>query len=235
MSQTLKRSAAILCLFVAAPTAMAGAEIKEWRFRALLDGREIGYHHFTVHKDGDRQRVESEARFNVKFFVFNAYEYAHENVELWHGNCLDRIEAATNDNGEKSIVRGSANEGSFVVEHNQRETTLPACLQTFAYWDPDFLEADRLLNSQTGEYTDVDVIHLGADTVTIGNTEVAAKSYRLLIEDRRIDLWYTAAGNEWLALEADTEGDRTLRYEPVSIEMIERLTSSAHKGSVNET
>jgi len=191
----------------------AGA-VSRWDFRVFLNDREVGYHEFTVTRDGDARRVESEASFQVKFLLFNAYEYQHEAQESWRDGCLRRIRARTNDNGEVYTVRGRSRDDYFLIERDSNAEKLPGCIQTFAYWNLDFLDSGRLLNPQTGEYVEVALSPLGPDTVTIGSREVAAQAYRLMADGRRIDLWYRADNQEWLALEAQTGDDRVLRYEP---------------------
>ncbi len=202
-----------LCLAIALlhPGAAAAAEEKEWHFNVFLDDAEIGYHRFRLIERGDGQRLESEARFNVKFLFFDAYSYRHENVEVWRGNCLRRIAAETNDNGEAFSVRGAVSNDRFIVATADGSVRLPQCVMTFAYWNPDFLGQSHLLNAQTGDYLGVTVTTRGVETITVRDQPVNA--YRYLVEAKgfRIELWYSA-DNRWLALESTTEGGRRLRY-----------------------
>jgi len=50
-----------------------------------------------------------------------------------------------------------------VVTGTRGQANLPACVMTFAYWNPDLLGQSRLLNVQTGEYMDVQVRVLGEE------------------------------------------------------------------------
>lgn len=209
------RSAIAVGLFTVALThavPAAALQSKEWRFTVLLDDSEIGYHRFVLTDGGGQRELRSEARFNVKFLFFNAYAYVHDNIERWDGSCLERIRANTNDNGERLSVSGERKAGRFVIATPQGEDVLPGCVMTFAYWNPDFLGQRRLLNAQTGEYVDVDVSALGADTVRVRGQAVAAYRYAVTGEKFRIDLWYSPE-HEWLALESATEGGRRLRYQ----------------------
>ena len=43
----------------------------------------------------------------------------------------------------------------------------PGCVMSFAYWDPRILQADRLLNSQTGEFTAVQITPRGREAVPV--------------------------------------------------------------------
>lgn len=184
----------------------------EWRFQVFLDDAEIGYHHFRLQDMGPDQQLISTARYNVKFLYITVYQYAHDSRERWQGSCLKQIEASTQDNGEALAVRGEQVGKRFVVTGARGQATLPACVMTFAYWNPDLLGQSGLLNVQTGEYLDVQVRTLGEETIAARGGVQRALHYALETRDFRIDLWYSPS-REWLALESRTDGGRTIRYQ----------------------
>jgi len=200
----------------AAPGSTDVEGAREWEFRVYLGESEIGSHKFTLTKFGGDHEVRSDAEFNVEFLFFNAYEYRHRNFERWDENCLEAIESETIDNGDRYSVAGSAREQAFlvssVVDDAENRSRLPGCVMTFAYWNPDFLEQQRLLNTQTGEYVDVATELVGEDVVDVRGEPVPSYRYRLTGEDLEIELWYSR-DREWLALESVTESGRRLRYE----------------------
>ena len=173
----------------------AEASSRTWEFRVLLDGREIGRHTFVREEQGEAARVVSEARFDVRFLFVSAYRYEHRAEERWQGRCLVRLQARTDDNGARKDVR---------VEPGE-------CTQSFAYWDPAILRADRLLNAQTGEVLPVRSLALGSESIAVRGRETSATRHRLTAPGLSIDLWY--ASGDWVALESSVEGGRRLRYE----------------------
>jgi len=179
------RHIAFIALLALAAHAQAASQ--SWSFRVFLDGRDIGRHTFVREEAGEGARVVSEARFEVRFLFLTAYRYEHRAEEQWRGRCLASLDARTDDNGAEKVVR-------------VRPT---GCIQSFAYWDPAILTADRLLNAQTGEVVPVRASDLGAQD--------GAHRYRLTGPGLSIDLWY--AGRDWVALESSVEGGRRLRYE----------------------
>lgn len=195
----------------------AATPARNWEFSVLLDDKEIGYHTFSVTQDGDGQRFETEAKFDVKFLFITAFRYRHQNVEAWSNGCLASIDASTNSNGEKFEVSGRRTGGRFELLESSAAVELPTCVQTFAYWNPDILQARNLLNSQTGEYENVEITREGRDTVAVGDELIAADRYRLSAKAGDITLWYAAADQRWLALEAPAKGGRTIRYEPKAV------------------
>jgi hypothetical protein len=194
-----------------AASASASTPSGEWRFRVFLDDAEIGYHHFRLSGQGAEQQLESEARYDVKFLYITVYNYAHDSRELWQGSCLKQIDASTQDNGKALAVRGAQDGSRFIVSGTRGQTSLPTCVMTFAYWNPDLLGQSRLLNVQTGEYLDVQVRILGEETITVRGGAQRALRYALETRDFRIDLWYSPS-KEWLALESRTDGGRKIRY-----------------------
>ncbi len=201
----------LLLLVALAPSAASAGTSQEWRFRVLLDGREIGSHEFRVtERDGERH-VESDARFTVKFLFIDAYTYTHRARERWQGDCLAAIEADTDDNGEALAVRGARDGEGFAVDTADGRAQLPGCVMSFAYWNPAMLRQAELLNAQTGELVAVRVEPLGEETVAARDASLAARRYALHAPGLRIDVWY-ADGSQWVQLESRTSDGRLLRY-----------------------
>lgn len=220
-------TAAALTLLALSPTGLAdsadersavGPVDEQWRFRVMLDDKPIGYHRFEVREQGDMEVVDIEARFEVEVLFVTAYRYKHDNQETWRGECLQAIRSTTDDNGERFEVRGKAGDGAFTLERNDSEEDVQAeCLKTFAYWNPDILQADRLLNAQTGEVKPVNVRSVGATDFEFDGATIPSDEYVIEAPDGDIRLWYQADNRQWLGLETRARGDRTLRYVPESL------------------
>jgi hypothetical protein len=197
---------------VALPASAGTADAaKEWRFRVYLDDREVGYHHFQLMQNDTGTRLISKAEMQVTFLKIPFFTYRHENIERWNGECLESINAVTDENGELYRVSGNAGDDGFLVTGSAGEAVLPDCISTFAYWDKAFLERANLLNSQTGEYLDVRVDYLGKQSFSTGSTTLPAHQYRLETDDLELELWYSQEGH-WLALQSTVDGGRLLRY-----------------------
>jgi hypothetical protein len=211
LARKYRRLCAIVLTSLCASVAQASQE-QAWHFRVFLDDKPIGTHRFRLLDEGQRQVVQSEADFDVRFWFIEAYNYLHRNREVWQEGCLAEIDAQTDDNGRQQSVSGSRAEDGFrLLSSAQGEITLPPCVMTFAYWDPAFLEEGRLLNPQTGEYVAVSVERIGTSTVPYQGQEVTAEGYRLTAGEITIDVWYSPQ-RRWLALESIAEGGRRLRY-----------------------
>jgi hypothetical protein len=218
LKQTISLVTLIACAATLYQTAAAQEDRgdKTWQFDVLLDGKPIGYHTFNLADGGGNRVLESKASFDVKFLFINAFSYRHQATEVWNDNCLLSIDATTDANGKLQTVRGQTAEQRFQLQQPE-DNDLPACVKSFAYWNPAVLDAERLLNSQTGQYEDVTVTFEREETVTVADESVDAKRYRLTTRGGDIMLWYSSDTQTWVGLEAPAKGGRTLTYRPTGV------------------
>jgi len=216
---------ALVPLFAAliAPGSAATSN-REWRFEVYLDDEPIGYHSFRLSSEAQTQHLHSEARLRVKVLGLTLYTYAHQSRELWQADCLQRVDASTDDNGTDFRVRGQRRGQQLLLASQSGETRIPGCVMTFAYWNPAILEQQRLLNVQTGEYVPVSVAQLGKSTIEVDGHAVPATHYRIATAENDIELWYST-DHDWLGLRSTTRGGRQLDYR--------RVLTAAQPGGVN--
>jgi len=208
-----------LLVSMAIPAVQASDDIDDevakgnaWKFRVYLDDKEIGYHNFFVAEHGGMKQLKSEADFEYKLLFVRLFHYEHENRETWAGDCLQSIESRTDVNGKPFYVDGRLEPGEFRVDSVQGEMSLPECVMSFAYWNPRFLEQKSLLNTQDGEFMEVEIsTPVFEELEVLGETRPSYR-YRLAAGALNLDLWYST-DKEWLALESEVQGGRTLRYE----------------------
>ncbi|MEX2353192.1 MAG: DUF6134 family protein [Gammaproteobacteria bacterium] len=190
----------------------AGSHTSHWHFAVLLDGKHVGEHQYTLTVLDDVLEVQSDANMRVRFMFFDAYRYQHNATELWQGDCLQSIEAVTIDNNNPLHVKGERDGNAFYIDAtNDVDSELPACVKSFAYWDPDIITADKLLNAQTGKLTTVNIRHNGEDKIKAAGKEWAAQRFTLTGNKLHIDLWYGQQG-EWLRLRSLLPSGRELDY-----------------------
>ena len=199
----MKRAAiglAMACITAAAASDPLAPPTGEWTFRALLDGKPIGQHRFSVSGEGDERQVVSEADFAVKFLGITAYRYRHKATEQWRDNCLTALNSTTDDDGTPRSVHA-----------DQNDATLKGCVMSFAYWNPAIQTQTRLLNAQTGKLESVQVRRIGSGSVEVRGKPVEATEFRITGAANPIAIWYSARG-EWLGLDSTVAGGRKLSY-----------------------
>ena len=206
----LHKIALIAALLTSSVSAMAADQ--EWRFRVYLDDKEIGYHDFTLQEIDEQRTLQSEANFEYRLLFVKLYGYEHENTETWVGDCLTGIDSTTDANGKPFQVMGSLQGDRFLLSGTAGEVELPFCNMSFAYWNPVFLQEDRLINVQNGEVLDIEVSEPELVELKVRGVMQPAYRYELGAGELKIELWYSE-NDEWLALETEARGGRRLRYE----------------------
>ncbi len=202
----------VLTISLLALSTSVWAGNQEWKFRVYLDDKEIGYHDFFLQELDNQRKLQSEANFEYRLMFVKLFGYEHQNTETWTGDCLTGIESKTDANGKPFQVSGSLQGDRFVLSGTAGDTELPSCSMTFAYWNPIFLQQDRLINVQNGEVLDIEVSEPELVQLKVRGEMQPAWRYELGAGEMKIELWYSE-NNEWLALETDARGGRRLRYE----------------------
>ena len=187
-------------------------QAKDWAFDVYLDKSKIGSHTFTLNEN----TLTSKAKFNVKVLFIEAYKYDHAAKEQWTGDCLNALEANTTENKVVTKVNGKLDAKAFNVKNGKLEQALPACVMTFAYWNPKILVQNKLLNPQNAEYLDTTVTKLGAANIEVKGKPTDTTHYKITgalkgVKKLNIELWYNQ-DNEWVALKSVTPEGYNIIY-----------------------
>lgn len=205
----------IISFLIALEFSTFASEERSWNFKVYLDKKEIGYQNFKLTPNPNGSNVSIEAKFDVEYLFINFYSYRHNNSEAWKDGCLQSIESKTEDNGEKFFVLGSVQNEVFTIKSQMGEQRLKGCIKTFSYWDANFLNSTQLLNSQTGEFSPVEIRKLGNTKINVSGLLIPAVRYHISTRDFKIELWYSPDHSEWLALQSTTVDGKVLRYQRI--------------------
>jgi len=182
-----------------------------YEFKVFLGDQEIGHQRFDVSSKGEQTHVRVNAQFEVKFFYIPFYQYRHTNTEKWEHACLREIRSQTDDNGDAYFVNGNTEDGRLQVQTQSGTWSADGCIKSFAYWDPESIEGERLLNAQTGELLPVSIVSLGEETIPVQGVPTRTTRRRINTNEFTVDLWY-AEGGRWVALQSTTKKGDPLRY-----------------------
>ncbi len=204
----MKKTVFLTCLLLAAPILQA----KEWAFNVYLDKSKIGTHTFTF----DDNKLVSKAKFNVKVLFIEAYKYDHISKEQWQNDCLTNIDVNTTEDKITTNVKGKKTASGFEISDGKTNQTLPECVMTFAYWNPEILEQSKLLNPQNAEYLDTTFTKIGAANINVKGKPTETTHYKLTGalnggKKLNIELWYNQ-NNEWVALKSITPEGYNIFY-----------------------
>ena len=199
-------AAAFLLLLIA-----NGAAAREWHFDVSLDGLPIGTHDISLRENGDARSVVSDMRFRVSLLGFEAGSYEQHEEETWQRDCLTRIDTRTVEKGKVTTVAGRLEGGNFVIDGPGAQQRMPACVMSFAYWNPRVLKQTDLINVQTGASTPITVHALDKEAYTLRGASVDATHYRIDTARNRIEVWYSPDG-EWIGLRSTSQQGHVLSY-----------------------
>ena len=197
-----------LCLLAVTPLLHA----QEWAFNVYLDKSKIGTHTFTLNDN----TLTSKAKFNVKVLFIEAYKYDHTATEKWSSDCLNALEANTIENKVATKVTGKLEAEAFNIKNGSAAQALPACVMTFAYWNPKILAQTKLLNPQNAEYLDTTITKLGTANIDVKGKSTETTHYKISgalkgVKKLNIELWYNQ-NNEWVALKSVTPEGYNIIY-----------------------
>jgi hypothetical protein len=189
-----------------------------WSFNALLDGKLIGQHRFSLTTQGGERKLISDASFTVKFLGITAYRYRHQTTEQWQGDCLTALTSTTDDDGKPSRVRTESEGNALNViattpvhPAGAPAQSLTGCVMSFAYWNPLIQTQTRLLNAQNGKFESVKLTRVGTGSVDVRGQAVEATQFRINGLAAPIDIWYSTQG-DWVGLDSMVAGGRKLSY-----------------------
>ncbi|XOJ89790.1 DUF6134 family protein [Methylophilaceae bacterium Uisw_097] len=175
---------------------------EEWNFDAVLNDKVIGQHTF-IYED---EKTISNANFKFEY-LFMDFIYQHKSTETWQEGCLKTISSKTDDDGDLYEVSGHIGTDRFLVTTNNKTTELPSCVMTFAYGNPKILDQKKLMNSQSGEYLDVDIQFIREENHKVKGKDILTDLWRIEANiddgDLLIHLWYDKNMN-WVSLKSQT-------------------------------
>ena len=175
---------------------------EEWNFDAVLNDKVIGQHTFIY----ENEKTISNANFKFEY-LFMDFIYQHKSTETWQEGCLKTISSKTDDDGDLYEVSGYIGTDRFLVTTNNKTSELPSCVMTFAYGNPKILEQKKLMNSQSGEYLDVDIQFIREENHIVKGEDILTDLWRIEANiddgDLLIHLWYDKNMN-WVSLKSQT-------------------------------
>ena len=175
---------------------------EEWNFDAVLNDKVIGQHTFIY----ENEKTISNANFKFEY-LFMDFIYQHRSTETWQGDCLKTILSKTDDDGDLYEVTGHSGTDRFLVTTNNKTTELPSCVMTFAYGNPKILDQKKLMNSQNGEYLDVDIQFLREENHMVRGKDILTELWQIEARgddgDLLVHLWYDENMN-WVSLKSQT-------------------------------
>lgn len=191
----------------------AGPEQKSFVFDVLKDGIQVGRHHLNLTRHDTKLLVDVKVRVKVRLGFITAFEYIHDDHEVWDGQRLMSLDARTRKNGESHFVTARPGAGGLEVTSSSGVYTAPGDIMSSSYWRYETVRQNSLLNTQTGNLTDIRVEDQGPEKLRFHGYEIPAQRYRLKGQKLHCDIWYGTRNGQWLGLAFNTHG-ADITYRP---------------------
>jgi len=188
------------------PFRLYGDEI---RFDVERDGDVVGQHVVTFTRTDQGVRADSRADVDIGLLFLSAYRFRYQAREVWNDGELQSIEASTNDNGDYSRVQAVRDAAGLVIQSPQGTFEAPTIAPT-SHWNAALLRGGPLLNTMTGELSQIQVFDQGLETIATRNGSLHARHY-LYSGDLNGEIWYDSDGR-WVKLRFRADDGSIIDY-----------------------
>ncbi|MBE0509947.1 MAG: hypothetical protein K0A95_00455 [Chromatiales bacterium] len=179
-------------------------------FEVERAGRPIGSHQLRFSREGEQLRVEVEMALQIRFLGIFSYHYRYRASESWQDGRLQSLQVTVDDNGKQQQLMARADGEVLQLEMDGQTRELPAGLLTTNHWHPAILQQQQVLNTLTGEASQIAVHALGEIMVPRAGDLIAARHYRLGGELQDTETWYDDQGR-WLGMEFSARDNSRIR------------------------
>jgi hypothetical protein len=214
-----RRAATLLLAGLAAaglPPSMRAAPIgpiKDYKFRVLREGSEIGSHAISFEDSGARHVVRTRIRLAVKVAFITAFRYEHDGEEVWENGQIQSLRTRTHDNGPDYAVLGNREANGFrVVGPEGPFVTAPNLLPSSAVWHPDYVRQTAIINVEQGGEMGLATRKLESEPLPGSRAPMMTQKFRLVTPHCGGFVWYDSA-MRWMRAEIEIKGEK-LTYEP---------------------
>ena len=185
---SLAAAAALVALLSVALAHDAGV----YTFTVLKDGDPVGHHSFAFECEGDRIEIQEKTDIEVRLAMIPIYSFEHEARQLWEHGQVVRIDATTNDNGEKLDITVRPNGHGYIRTINGRVDKFDESTTVLAFWNKDTLKHHAFFSAVEDKKLDASFQFLGQERMTLGGQQLDVEHYRMVGDEER-DLWFDDA------------------------------------------
>jgi hypothetical protein len=186
-------SLAAAAALLAVPSAARAADAGEYTFTVLKDGDPVGRHSFAFACQGDRIEIQEKTEIEVRLAMIPIYSFEHEARQLWENGQVVRIDATTNDNGEKLDITVRPNGHGYIRTVNGRVDRFDGSTTVLAFWNKDTLKHHAFFSAVEDKTLDASFQFVGRETMTLHGQQLDVEHYRMVGDEER-DLWFDSAG-----------------------------------------
>src|SRR5262245_19594793 len=184
-------------ILLAVPAARA-ADTEQRVFAVSVDGKAAGEYRTTVRADDDgTETVTCSAAVQVRHLL-GQYRYSYQGTEVWKGGKLVRLDAASDDDGTRHVVRATAgSDGLRVTVDNGPARAAPAGVWPTTYGrlpaGGQGGQSLTLLDVDTGKLLAARLEAVEPARLTVAGRRLDCTRYRVTGQ-AQAELWFDARG-----------------------------------------
>ena len=198
----------IVLLLFCSSSLWADSQIqRHWDFKVLVDDREVGSHQFSVIGGQGGWSVSSTMEMDFTILRIKQITYQHHATEQWQDGCLVHVSSHTKRQRKETTLQASLIASGLSVITENSDRVLEGCVRSFAYWNPELLQGQRLLNVETGTYIPVTVSSKVSAQDNITHITIAGPKISIRLQ-------YDASG-DWLSLQTNLKTGAVLKYQRI--------------------
>jgi Family of unknown function (DUF6134) len=181
-------------LLLAMPASALGADAGAYTFTVLSNGNPIGSHQIVFEHEGERVEIQEVTEIEVSFATIPLYTFEHHARQLWQNGRAVRIDATTEENGEKLDITVRDTEDGYVRTINGEVERFDPSATVLALWNKETFDHKAFISSVEDKVLNASFKHLGTETITLAGQKVETQHYRML-GDEEHELWFDPAGH----------------------------------------
>lgn len=180
-------------------------------FEVLRNGTLVGNHtvSFSNKNDGILM-VQAALDLTVRFLGLPIYRYSYRSDAAWDRGRLKALTSYQDDNGAISRVEIQRDGDGLKIEGPSGSKRAPGNLLPTNHWNPDVLTHSSVLNTLTGEISEVRIDPTGAQTIQAQGATIEAVRYAYTGEIETM-VWYDAAGR-WVKMIFKAQDGSMIEY-----------------------
>ncbi len=180
-------------------------------FEVLRNGAPVGSHTVSFSKKNDGYlRVQASFDLTVRFLGLPVYKYLYLSDASWDRGHLAILTASQDDNGDISQVDIRRDGDDLVIHGPNGSKRASGNLLPTNHWNPNVLSHLSVLNTITGEISDVGIESTGVQIVQAQGVTIEAARH-VYSGDIETTVWYDTAGR-WVKMMFEAQDGSTIEY-----------------------
>jgi len=172
----------------------------EIRFQVVRNNQSVGSYITRFHSTREGWEAQVEMKLSMPILLLWQYDYHYQASETWKDDRLSQLNIRINDNGDKSRMR-FIRRNDRLVDGAKGDPGVGVALPilTSHHFNPDVVNARRILNTLTGQENRVELVHQGEVRLQIGDKQIRTDHYRYHGDLHDTEVWYAKSG-QWVKL-----------------------------------